>query len=731
MYRNQLKSLKKCCNIDFVKGCYCTKKLIKEYDIKKLRNIGILAHIDAGKTTTTERMLFYSGTISRMGEVHHGNTVTDFMEQERDRGITIRSAAVTFPWKKNQFNLIDTPGHIDFTMEVEQTLNVLDGAIIVLDGSAGVEAQTHTVWRQSDKYNIPRIVFVNKMDRQDADLEMCCKSIESKLGTDVIALQLPLRQDNKLIGLVDLLTLEKNIWDATSKVTCESLSEKSDGALWTLANEARLKIIDKVSEYDDDLANKIIESESLSAVNTVDIVKGIRKIVLERKAVPVLCGSAYKNIGIQPLMDGVVLYLPSPNERNKQFRCFEDGLCARVFKILHDKQRGPLVFCRVYSGQVERGQKFYNIHQKINEQSNKLLIAYADDYEEIGSLNNGNIAVLTGLKNTITGDILTNSATSAQRAQKKLTASNGENLFDLSASIPEPVFFCSIEPPSLAYQTGLELALAELQREDPSLRVTHDHETGQTVLAGMGELHLEIIKDRILKEYKIDADLGPLQIAYREAPMRKISGDVNVQTQVGNSKHSVGINISLIPVDRDDGKGVIRLDKSPDAASLLAAVFPKNMAAVHRGIEVGLSHGPKVGAPITNLQVVLHSLVVGRGTSETMVSAAATQCIQKLINESGSTVLEPIMHLEVVCPEEYLSGVMADLTKRRAIIQNVSIRGSNKMVTCETPLSELMQYSTTLRTITSGTGVFNMEFIEYRIMSEMDEEKAIESVRGF
>jgi elongation factor G len=670
-----------------------TKKKFEDVDVNRIRNIGILAHIDAGKTTTTERMLYYSGLINQMGEVHHGNTVTDFMDQERERGITITSAAVTFYWKKHQFNLIDTPGHIDFTMEVEQTLNVLDGAVVVLDGSAGVEAQTMTVWKQADKYKIPRIIFVNKMDRADSSLELSCKSIEEKLEIPVLRLQLPLIENGSLVGVTDILTMEKVIYDRSKdkQITRVGITEKSDPILWEEVKRTRTQLVDILSTFDDVLADLVISSESFDAVTTADIIKAVHQVTLKQQAVPVVLGSAYKNIGVQPLMDSVILYLPSPNQRNKHFTSFDENLCARAFKVRHDKQKGPLTFFRIYNGVFNKSQRIYSIQQEKAEQTGKLFVAYADDLQEVDSIGNGNIAVVSGLKQVMAGDLVTNSQTAAQRAKNKMLKLSSkknsevkeegvESLFGVGPQIPEPVFFCSIEPPSLAYQTALEQALNELQREDPSLRVTHDSETGQTVLSGMGELHLEIIRDRILKEYKVNADLGPLQIAYWEAPKNKVTDTTLVDTKIGNNKQMVNVKLSIIPTNKLVLSGdIMKLDKSPDAASNIANIFPKHLLAIRQGIEVGVTHGPKIGCRVVNTEVMLHMFEVGRGTSESVIAAAVTQLVQKLIKESGTNLLEPIMYFEIATPEEYLSIIMADLSRRRPDIQNVTLRGKMKV----------------------------------------------------
>ena len=582
-------------------------------------------------------MLYYSGSIRHMGEVHDGNTVTDYMDQERQRGITIVSAAVTFPWKNYRFNLIDTPGHIDFTMGVEQTLSVLDGAIVVLDGSAGVEAQTTTVWQQADRYDIPRLIYVNKMDRKDGNFEASLNSIELKFETVALPTQLPLRNDTELIGLVDLLTLEKIIFEKKSNgrnYTRNKLTEKIDGKLWEQANERRRSLTDKLSGLDDELANIIIEQESLEKISRQILVDSLRRCTIGRKGVPVLLGSSYKNIGVQLLMDSVIFYLPSPdkNTRIKDYRSFGSDFSARAFKIVHDKQRGPITFFRVYTGRLTKGQKLYNVQRKRSEQGGRLYAAYADDYEEVAEISEGNIGALTGLKYTVTGDLITSSASAASRAQTILEKSRSANdrgkIFNGDTSVPEPVFFCSIEPPSLSYQAALETALGELEREDPSLRVSQNEETGQTVLAGMGELHIDIIKERIRSEYNIDVDLGPLQIAYKETVNKSVKDTLVSEHKIGTTNHTVNVTLSLINEHRD--KEVLKFDRTSDNASNISAIHPKAMVAIKRGVDSALAHGPKLGCPVVGVGVKLHWLEVGRGTSDTMISATVSRCIRKV-----------------------------------------------------------------------------------------------------
>ncbi|KAI4498896.1 hypothetical protein M0802_006071 [Mischocyttarus mexicanus] len=716
----------------------CLNESSEKHDVKKIRNIGILAHIDAGKTTTTERMLFYSGLIKNMGEVHHGNTVTDYMEQERQRGITITSAAVTFNWKNYRLNLIDTPGHIDFTMEVEQALCVMDGAVVILDGSAGVEAQTLTVCRQADKYEIPKIIYVNKMDRPDANLEECLKSIKLKLDANALPIQYPIKKDGILEGLIDIIALEKIIFNKKSQgldFLKKKLTENEDKDLWYMAKEKREILIDELSYLDDKLAEVIIEEESLDKITDQIICESLRRITLSRKGVPVLIGSSYKNIGVQQLMDSIILYLPFPDESGNEYSCFKTNLSARVFKIVHDKQRGPITFFRVYTGTMKKGNRIYNVRNEKVEQSNRLYLACADDYEEINEINNGNIAAVTGLQTTVTGDLLTTSSSVAKTAQKNMKtstkSSSGRKLdiFTSSTTIPDPVFFCSIEPPSLSKQLPLEVALRELEREDPSLRVRQDEETGQTVLAGMGELHMEIIKERIRTEYKIDADLGPLQIAYKETIINSVKDTFSSEYKIGKTFHSVNVTLSLIPNYNE--KEILQLDHTKESASNIDDIHPKMMIAIKKGVKLSLMNGPKLKSPVVNTGVKLHWLEIRKGTSDTIVAAAVSQCIRQLMEKGDSIILEPIMNVEIVVMNEYSSVTLADLNKRRCEIQTIDIRGRNKIITAFVPLSNLLGYSTNLRIITSGNSTFTVEFSHYKAMDSNDEQEAIKRITGF
>ncbi|CAB3249526.1 unnamed protein product [Arctia plantaginis] len=763
--------MKTFCHINYYRKLFKNIRLQRYYstseggnknNVNNIRNIGILAHIDAGKTTTTERMLFYSGTIRSMGEVHHGNTVTDYMEQERQRGITIMSAAVSFPWKESQINLIDTPGHIDFTMEVEQSLAVLDGAVIVLDASAGVEAQTLTVWRQASGYRVPRILYLNKMDRGDAFPTACANSVRDKLQAQPLLLHTDVRHEDKLIGLIDLITLEEVIWTQGrgKNYVRRKLSEESDGHKWETAMSYHKDLIDTLSSLDDQLAETIIAQETLD-ISAKELEAAVRRATLSMKAFPLLCGSSYKNIGVQTLMDGIVSYLPSPAEGHRLYKSFGTDLAARAFKVQHDDQRGVLTFMRLYSGEISKGQKIYNLGQDKSEQIGALYIALADEYEPVDRVTAGNIAVVSSLKATMSGDLITSTQAAANRAKthlakllqsrsskdelmlpsarQRIQAMESEPtceelagvLLGIGTTIPEPVFLCSIEPPSLAQQTALETALTELQREDPSLRVTTDAESGQMILAGMGELHLDIIKERIIREYKIDVELGPLQIAYRESLLGTSRHTQAVDRKIGGLKQMCKVTMSAKTIKGVPHDNLLKLDKSGDSAANLSHLHPRSLQAIRQGVNTAIMHGPKLGCPVVDVQVTLHWFEMGRGTSDSVVTATVAQCLRKVFEESESVLLEPLMSLEVVCPESHSSRVLADLARRRSQIQHIQMRHQNKVVDCLAPLSELLGYSTTLRSLSSGLASFTMEFHSYQQMSAYDEEKAIKSVTGF
>ncbi|NXM31980.1 RRF2M factor, partial [Oxyruncus cristatus] len=713
-------------------------------DISRIRNIGIMAHIDAGKTTTTERMLYYSGYIRRLGDVDDGDTVTDFMVQERERGITIQSAAVTFDWKDYRINLIDTPGHVDFTVEVERCLRVLDGAVAVFDASAGVEAQTLTVWRQADRHQIPRICFLNKMDKNRASFTYAVESIKQKLKTKPLLLQLPIGEAKTFRGLVDVVTKEKIIWKPTSDLDDgknfeqKLLLEADDPNLFQEVQDARNTLIEQVADLDDEFAELVLgeHSENFDLISAEKLQSAIRRVTLAHKAVPVLCGSALKNKGVQPLLDAITMYLPAPNERSYEFlQWYKDDLCALAFKVLHDKCRGPLVFVRVYSGSLKPQSAVYNINKSCTERMSRLLLPFADQHIEIPSLMPGNIALTVGLKQSATGDTIVSSKASAVAAARragrdageKRSVSDVDSLLLAGVDIPDPVFFCTIEPPSMAKQQDLDNALSCLQREDPSLKVKIDPDTGQTILCGMGELHIEIIHDRIKREYGIEAYLGPLQIAYRETILCAAQVTDTLDKTVGDKRHFVTAELEVRPRsgDRAMTKPII------DYAESVIGVLPEELqGAIENGITNSCIQGPLLGFPVQDIDVTVQSLTVHPDTSHTMVSACVSRCMQKALKKAGIQILEPLMNLEITVSEDHLSAALADLAQRRGSIQEIQSRQDNRVVVAAVPLAEMMGYSTVLRSLTSGSATFTLELASYQALNSQEQSALLQRRMG-
>ncbi|XP_066963770.1 ribosome-releasing factor 2, mitochondrial [Macrobrachium rosenbergii] len=703
--------------------------------LHKIRNIGIMAHIDAGKTTTTERMLFYSGLTRTVGEVHDGDTVMDYMEQERNRGITITSAAITFPWNDHRVNLVDTPGHVDFTMEVERALRVLDGAVAIFDASAGVEAQSITVWRQANSYQVPRLCYLNKMDKPNADVSLCLDSIKEKLHATPLLLQLPLVQGDAFSGVIDLITMKKLIWNSKKRDYGRSFIKETlnaDDEMWDQAFLARCELTDKLTDMDLDMAEYVLEKESIENIPTELLMEAIRRVTLKQDAVPVLLGSSYKNIGVQPLLDAVIDYLPSPLDIvHETVKLYSPSLCAMAFKIIHNKQRGGmLTFLRIYSGHLEQGQRIFNVNNEVMEKIGRVMIAFADEFKEVGSIKSGNIVVVTGLKETRTGDTLVASQSVAKSVKKEALKNKTEVPLLMGLQIPDPVFFCSIEAPSLSQTKLLEEALDQLQKEDPSLRVTSDEDTGQTVLSGMGELHLDIIRDRIHKEYKVEAELGPLQVAYKETCRSTDIHTSDINKTIGEANQRVKITLSIEP-DISYKHKAVALARTKENQENLGSIRRHIMNAVNQGVSSALNSGPVLGFPVVDVKVSLHWLETGHKTSETIVAATAAQCVHQLLQKSNCQLMEPLMELEIITDETNSSSVIADITRRRGNIIRISHRQDSKVVNAECPLAELVGYSTALRTITSGTAVFSMELSSYRLMSAHDQAVAIERVTGF
>jgi elongation factor G len=680
----------------------------REIPLDRYRNIGIMAHIDAGKTTTTERILYYTGKTYKIGEVHEGTTEMDWMEQEKERGITITSAATTTFWngmekqfKPHRINIIDTPGHVDFTVEVERSLRVLDGAIAVYDGVAGVEPQTETVWRQADKYNVPRICFINKLDRVGADFFFSVNSIKERLGANAVPIQLPIGSEADFKGVVDLINNRAIIW------TGDELGAKFEfqpipDDLKDLAEEYRSKLVESAVECDDELLEKYLNDGEISVE---ELKRAIRKGTLEKKLFPVLCGAAFKNKGVQPLLDAVVDFLPSPidiahvrgidpNTGEEIERKTEDNepFSALAFKIMSDPYVGKLTFFRVYSGTLKKGSYIYNSTKGKKERIGRLLLMHANQREEIDEVNAGDIAAAVGLKDTITGDTL---------------CDENKPIVLESMTFPEPVIDLAIEPLTRADQDKLGTALMKLAEEDPTFRVKTDHETGQTIISGMGELHLEIIVDRLKREFKVEANVGKPQVAYRET----ITGSAEVEgkyiKQTGGRGQYGHVWIRVKP--NEPGKGYQFIN------SIVGGVIPKEyIPAVDKGIQEAMQTGVLAGYPVVDISVELfdgsyHEV----DSSEMAFKIAASMAFKDACKKANPVLLEPIMDVEVVTPEDYMGDVVGDLNRRRGRILSMDQRGNARVIKAEVPLAEMFGYATDLRSFTQGRASYTMKFKHY------------------
>jgi elongation factor G len=676
-------------------------------DLKFTRNIGVMAHIDAGKTTTSERILYYTGKSHKMGEVHDGNTVMDWMVQEQERGITITSAAITCFWKNHRINLIDTPGHVDFTIEVERSLRVLDGAVAVFDGVNGVEPQSETVWRQADKYKVPRICFVNKMDRVGADFDMSVGTIREKLGANPIPLHIPIGAEENFLGIVDLVEMKALVWDKGSAGDqYKTIDIPAD--LAELAKARREQLIEKVAELDEKIMDKYLIGEQLS---TADIKSALRTGTLAMTAVPVLCGAAFKNKGVQPLLDAVLDYLPSPldvppvvgvapDNEEKKITCkldFDEPVAALAFKIQNDSFAGTLTYLRVYSGVIEVGQQLLNPREDKKERIQRLVKMHANAREEVKSLGAGDIGAAIGLKFTSTGDTLceTRRPVVLERIQ-----------------FPEPVISVAIEAKSQADQDKMVQSLERLQKEDPSCRVRIDPETTQMILSGMGELHLEILVDRLLREFKISANVGKPQVSYRETLVSAASGEGIFQRDLAGDKHFAQVALEITPLAR--GSGFHFGSDITAAASKTMGFTDEFMRAVRDGARESSEVGPLAGYGLVDIAVTLKSVkVIPEESSAMAFKIAAANAFREAIRSAKVTLLEPYFKVEVVSPEESMGNVIGDLNSRRGKVNNMYPRGNVQIIEAEMPLQTMFGYATDLRSISQGRATFSMEFHEY------------------
>ena len=667
-----------------------------------------MAHIDAGKTTTTERVLYYTGVTYKIGEVHEGAATMDYMEQEQERGITITSAATTCFWegthKKqglHRINIIDTPGHVDFTIEVERSLRVLDGAVCVFDAVAGVEPQSETVWRQADRYRVPRICFVNKMDRAGADFERCVQMIRDRLKAKPVPIQLPVGVEDNFRGIVDLIEMKAIIYDEET-LGAKFHEEDIPADMRDEANAARTYLIEMAAENDESLIEKYLSGQELSRE---EIFQGLRKMCIQMTGVPVICGAAFKNKGVQPLLDAVLDFLPSPldippvvgtdlDDKEKQISRAarpDEPFAALAFKILSDPH-GSLTFLRIYSGKAESGLMVQNARTRKRERLGRLVKMHANKREEVDSVEAGDIVAVIGLKNTITGDTL---------------CDEDKPVMLESIEFPDPVISVAIEPKTKADQERLGTALAKLATEDPSFRVKSDEETGQTIIAGMGELHLEIIVDRLTREHKVSANVGRPQVAYRETVRREIEKEYKYVRQTGGRGQYAHVVIMVRPGARTSG--FVFQNK------IKGGSIPKEyVPAIEKGIEEALAGGILAGYPVIDLEVdLLDGTYHEVDSSDMAFKICSSIAVKEASREAGLELLEPIMKVEIVTPDEFLSNVVGDLNRRRGKILGMSARAGAQVIDSQVPLSEMFGYATDLRSQTQGRATFTMQFDHY------------------
>ncbi|WP_082690832.1 elongation factor G [Mycobacterium sp. GA-1199] len=675
-------------------------------DLNKVRNIGIMAHIDAGKTTTTERILYYTGVNYKIGETHDGASTTDWMEQEQERGITITSAAVTCFWNDNQINIIDTPGHVDFTVEVERSLRVLDGAVAVFDGKEGVEPQSEQVWRQADKYDVPRICFVNKMDKLGADFYFTVRTIEERLGATPLVIQLPIGAENDFIGVVDLVEMKAKVWRGETALGEKYEVEDIPAELAEKAEEYRTKLLEAVAETDEALLDKYVGGEELSVA---EIKAAIRKLTVSSELYPVLCGSAFKNKGVQPMLDAVIDYLPSPldvesvqghvpgkeDEAISRKPSTDEPFSALAFKIAVHPFFGKLTYVRVYSGTVESGSQVINSTKGKKERLGKLFQMHANKENPVERASAGHIYAVIGLKDTTTGDTLSDA---------------NEQIVLESMTFPDPVIEVAIEPKTKSDQEKLGTAIQKLAEEDPTFKVHLDQETGQTVIGGMGELHLDILVDRMKREFKVEANVGKPQVAYRETIKRKVEKvEFTHKKQTGGSGQFAKVIIDLEPFTGEDG-ATYEFENKVTGGRIPREYIP----SVDAGAQDAMQYGVLAGYPLVNLKVTLldgayHEV----DSSEMAFKVAGSQVLKKAAQAAQPVILEPIMAVEVTTPEDYMGDVIGDLNSRRGQIQAMEERSGARVVKALVPLSEMFGYVGDLRSKTQGRANYSMVFDSY------------------
>jgi elongation factor G len=694
--------------------------MARAYPLERTRNIGIMAHIDAGKTTTTERILFYTGVLHRMGEVHDGAATMDWMEQEKERGITITSAATTCFWNNHRINIIDTPGHVDFTVEVERSLRVLDGAVALFCAVGGVEPQSETVWRQADKYGVPRLAFVNKMDRVGADFLNVIGMMKTRLGANAVPVQLPVGEGDMFTGFIDLITMKARIFnEGNAGITWEDLPIPHD--LEKISQEYRTKMLEAVSDEDDSLLEKYLEGKEISPA---EIKVVLRRACLKVSIIPVLCGSSFKNKGVQALLDAVIDFLPSPldvlnaeitghheNMTDHIVRKVSDKekFTALAFKIMTDPYVGKLTFFRVYSGMIKTGSYVYNSTSGKKERIGRLLRMHANHREDVDEAFTGDIVAVVGLKNTRTGDTL---------------CEENDPIILEKMIFPDPVISVAIEPKTKMDQEKMGEALGKLAEEDPTFRISTNEETGQTLISGMGELHLEIIIDRMKREFRVEANVGKPQVAYKETIRKKVEQEGKFIRQSGGRGQFGHVWIEIEPNEK--GKGYEFED------DIVGGVIPKEyIKPVSEGIQEAMRNGVLAGYPVEDIKVRLfdgsyHDV----DSSEMAFKIAGSMAFKAAAKKAHPVLLEPIMDVEVVTPEEYMGDVMGDLSSRRGKIEGLNARKDAQVIKCKVPLSDMFGYSTQLRSMTQGRAIYTMQFAYYEEVPQSIADQIVEKVKG-
>lgn len=692
--------------------------MVDNISLARLRNVGIMAHIDAGKTTTTERILYYSGETHKMGEVHDGAAVMDWMEQEQERGITISSAATTCSWKKHRINIIDTPGHVDFTVEVERCLRVLDGVIAVFCAVGGVEPQTETVWRQADNYAIPRIAFVNKMDRIGADFERCIKMMVERLGANPLPIQIPVGAEDGFAGVLDLISEKMLVFDEESQGSTVSEKEIPDDYIDKFT-AARMALVEKLADFDEGVMEKYLEEQP---IDSDELVKAVRLATLQLHVVPVLCGSAFKNKGVQPLLDAVIAYLPSPTdvppvagvnskgEIETRKTGASEKFCALAFKLVADSFVGNLAYIRVYSGVLETGDKVYNPAKHKQEKISRIVKMHSNKREEVKQVGPGDIAAVIGLRFTSTGDTL---------------CAPGDTIRLETMDFPEPVISIAIEPKSKSDEENLHESLDKILIEDPSFKVSADADTGQTIISGMGELHLEIIVDRLIRDFKVSANVGKPQVAYKEAIEKHATGEGKFVHQSTAKAQYAHVVLEVEPLERGSG---FLFENHIDQKIIPNEFLP----AIEKGVAGALDGGALAGFPVVDLQV---SLVGGsyheEDSTEQAFGVAATIALRDALSKASPVLLEPLMDVEIIVPEQYVGDVIGDINSRRAKINGIDTRENGfQVISTQAPLSEMFGYSTDLRSSSQGRANFTMQFAAFDKMAPKKAQEIVNKVKG-